>query len=264
MKKAINNALIKFTGHRIQKATRPAPVAAIKPAAKKPAEPPLPRFYDSDAAATINQVRPRTMTAHAKLWGLIEATRFIARHGIEGDIVECGVWRGGSIQAVALTLASLGSTSRHLHLFDTFEGMPPPGLEDRRWDGAAAKDLLEASARDRPVWAHASLDDVRQGMSEVDYPDDRIHFHKGMVEDTIPAQAPDKIALLRLDTDWYASTLHELEQLYDRLVPGGLLIIDDYGYWKGSRQATDEFIAARGLTLFLAPLGSGRVAMKPL
>jgi UDP-N-acetylmuramate-alanine ligase len=76
----------------------------------------------------------------------------------------------------------------------------------------------------------ASLDDVRTGMGQVGYPSHRIHYHQGLVEETVPAQAPDRIAILRLDTDWYESTRHELEHLYPRLSPGGVLVIDDYGH----------------------------------
>ncbi len=250
----INRVMIKLTGYRFQKA--PDPNAAKKLS--------LPRHYDDEAKAIIRQVKPRTLTGVQKIYGLIEATRYVINSDIEGDIVECGVWRGGSMQTVALVLKSLGASDRSIHLFDTFEGMPPPGEEDRRFDGETAETLLEKGTRDQAIWAYATLDDVKEGIREVDYPADRVHFHQGMVEETIPDQAPEKIAILRLDTDWYASTIHELDHLYDRLTPGGILIIDDYGFWKGSRQATDEFTAKRGLRLFLSPLGSGRIAIKPL
>ena len=108
-------------------------------------------------------------------------------------------------------------------------------------DSVAADQLLEQHDQSHPVWANAGLEDVRQGMSETGYPEERVHFVQGMVEDTIPNHAPDRIAVLRLDTDWYASTRHELEHLYPRLVPGGVLLLDDYGYWEGSRRATEEY-----------------------
>jgi O-methyltransferase len=203
------------------------------------------------------------MTNHQKLMGLILATRYVVEHNIPGDIVECGVWRGGSMQAAALTLLGLGNTERHLHLFDTFEGMPPPGENDVRIDGSSAQDLLEKHDRSHNVWAVAGLDDVKKGMAEVGYPTEQVHFHQGMVEDTIPGAAPETIAILRLDTDWYESTRHELEHLYDRLSPGGVLIIDDYGHWEGSRRATEEFISKTGEALLLLPLASGRIAVKP-
>jgi O-methyltransferase len=219
--------------------------------------------FDSAATAVIDRVRPRTMTHPEKLFGLILATRYVTQRGIPGGIVECGVWRGGSMQAAALTLLEGGDTSRELHLYDTFEGMTPPEEVDRRADGRSAADLLATSSLESNVWAVATLDDVRAGMAEVAYPSERVHFHPGKVEDTIPGEAPESVAILRLDTDWYASTRHELEHLYDRLSPGGVLIIDDYGYWEGSRRATEEFLAQSGAPLLLLPLRDGRIAVKP-
>jgi O-methyltransferase len=85
---------------------------------------------------------------------------------------------------------------------------------------------------------------------------------KGLVEETVPDQAPSQISLVRLDTDWYESTKHELEHLYERLTPGGVLIIDDYDYWEGSRKAVDEFMAETGARLLLVPIDTGRIAIK--
>jgi hypothetical protein len=113
------------------------------------------------------------------------------------------------------------------------------------------------------VWAYASLEDVQEGLAAIPYPSGRIHYVKGKVEDTIPEQAPEQISILRLDTDWYASTKHELEQLYDRLSPGGVLLIDDYGWWRGSRQAVDEFLEETGARLLLLRMAEGRIAIKP-
>lgn len=222
--------------------------------------------YDDTLRRTIDTVRPRTMTSPLKVAALIEATRYVVRTGVPGSIVECGVWRGGSMQSVALTLLSLQETTRDLLLFDTFDGMPPPTEEDSRTtpEGSrSAAEMLAESSRDSKLWAVAGLEDVREGMRETGYPTDRISYHPGLVEDTIPGQAPGSIALLRLDTDWYASTRHELEHLYDRLSPGGVLLIDDYGDWDGARQATDEWLERTGEPLFLVPMGSGRLAVKP-
>jgi hypothetical protein len=223
----------------------------------------VPAYYDAAARAVIERVRPRTMTQPEKLFGLILATRYVVANGIQGDVVECGVWRGGSMQAAALTLLECADVTRELHLYDTFEGMTPPQDVDRRLDGKSAAELLDANDRDSRVWGVATLDDVKAGMTEIGYPNERIHFHPGPVEDTIPREAPGSVAILRLDTDWYASTLHELEHLYDRLNPGGVLIIDDYGYWEGSRKATDEFLERIGERLLLSPIADGRIAVKP-
>lgn len=167
------------------------------------------------------------------------------------------------MQACAKTLLSLGETDRDLYLFDTYEGMTPPTAEDLRRDGRPAQELLDAQGKDRPIWAVASLEDVRAGFEQVPYPEDRVHYVRGKVEDTVPEQAPEQISILRLDTDWYASTKHELTHLYSRLVSGGVLLIDDYGYWQGSRQAVDEFLEETGEQLLLLRMDEGRIAVKP-
>jgi hypothetical protein len=220
------------------------------------------KFHDSEARATMHAVADWTMTSKSRIFALIVAVRYLVDQAVAGDVVECGVWRGGSMQVVARTLLERGESDRALHLFDTFEGMPPPTVEDRRIGGPPASELLAGRAHTENIWAIADLDDVRAGMARTGYPPARIHYHRGLVQETIPAQAPERIALLRLDTDWYASTRHELDHLYDRLVPGGVLIIDDYDYWEGSRQATDEFLATTGHRLLLVPVDTARVAVK--
>jgi hypothetical protein len=267
LRTTVNDALRRTTGYQLTRAkaapTKPAATAKAPTPAAPAAAPAFPADYDDVAQRIITEVRPWTMTSREKLFGLVSAVRYVESHGIPGDVVECGVWRGGSMQAAAKTLLELGSTSRHLYLFDTFEGMPPPTEEDLRQDGKAAADLLAALPKTAGIWAHASLEDVQDGFAAVPYPAERVHFVAGMVEDTVPAQAPEAIAVLRLDTDWYASTRHELEQLYPRLSPGGVLIIDDYGWWQGSRKAVDEYVEQTGARLLLLRIDEGRIAVKP-
>lgn len=113
------------------------------------------------------------------------------------------------------------------------------------------------------AWAIASLDDVKRNVRLTRYPEERITFVKGPVEQTLNATAPDHIAVLRLDTDWYESTKAELDHLYPRLAIGGVLIIDDYGHWQGARRAVDEYFAARGEHPFLHRTDyTGRVMIK--
>ncbi|MFZ4266111.1 TylF/MycF/NovP-related O-methyltransferase [Streptomyces arboris] len=283
---AVNGVLQQLTGYQLRRVTvpaartapaeslaasAPAPAApkpeakepaARKPPAKKPS-PAFPEDYDDEARDIIRAVKPYSMTSPERLNAFILATRYIARHNIPGDIVECGVWRGGSMQACARTLLSVGEDERELYLFDTYEGMTPPTAEDLRRDGRPAQELLDAQGKDRPIWAVASLEDVQAGFENVPYPKERVHYVQGRVEDTVPEQAPEQIAILRLDTDWYASTKHELEHLYSRLVSGGVLLIDDYGYWQGSRQAVDEFLDKTGERLLLLRMDEGRIAVKP-
>ncbi len=223
------------------------------------------RFPDVDRRVVdiFNRVKPYTMTSPERVFALCDAVRYVAAAGIEGAVVECGVWRGGSSMAAALMLRELGAADRDLHLFDTFEGMSAPTEHDRRAGGPAAADLLAASGKDAKVWAYSPLDEVRANLQSTGYPMERVHFVQGKVEDTIPEHAPDKIAILRLDTDWYESTRHELEHLFPRLAVGGVLIIDDYGAWEGARRAVDEFIDAQKVRILLNRIDeTGRVGVK--
>lgn len=221
---------------------------------------------DPAEEATLKAVAPYTMTSRERVLSLIDATTYVAKNRIPGAVVECGVWRGGSTMAAALTLLGNGDTTRDLYLFDTFEGMPPPTDADVDHAGATADAQLKATAPGTGVWCYAGLDDVRTNIASTGYPEARVHYVKGKVEDTIPGGAPAMIALLRLDTDWYESTKHELEHLFPRLVPGGVLIIDDYGFWKGARRATDEYFAAHPeVPLLLHRIDfTGRMAVKQL
>ena len=226
---------------------------------------PLPPHIDNAAAETIATARPATMTSVDALFSLIESTRYVVRRGIPGAFVECGVWRGGSMVAVALTLQQLGITDRDLWLYDTFEGMTEPAGRDVLLADTAtrAADLLAASpvADGDNIWCYSTLEQVQAAMAATGYPADRIHYVRGRVEDTIPGTAPDLVALLRLDTDWYESTWHELRHLMPRMAPGGVLIVDDYWYWRGCRQAVDEYLAATGLPLLLTPVHITAVAV---
>lgn len=198
------------------------------------------------------------MTSPERIYGLIQAVRYIVAADIPGAIVECGVWRGGSMMAVALTLQSLNAR-RELFLFDTFEGMPPPTEVDRDFRGVAAAEIFRSFAKRRERWCAASLEEVRANIESTGYC--YVQFIKGRVEDTIPVRAPQSIALLRLDTDWYESTKHELTHLYPRVMRGGVLIVDDYGHWQGSRKATDEYFAQSPILLNRLDY-TGRIAVK--
>jgi hypothetical protein len=256
-KRALNAALTRATGYELVRAGMATPPRASDRGRRAPAR------FDPQARDIIRAVRPRTMTAPEKLFALIVATRYVTDHAIPGAVVECGVWRGGSMQAVARTLLARGVLDRDLHLFDTFEGMPPPTARDRRPDGKLASELLASRPRTQKVWAVAGLEDVRAGMAETGYPAERVHLHRGRVEDTLPSQAPDEIALLRLDTDWHQSTKHELEHLYHRVPSGGIVIFDDYGFWQGAREAVDEFLDRTRAPVLLVPVASGRIRVKP-
>jgi hypothetical protein len=203
--------------------------------------------------AIITRVSPFTMTSPARLEGLLSATDYVLRTGLPGAFVECGVWKGGSMMAVILRLLERGVTDRDLYLYDTFEGMTEPTGEDVSDYSPPALDTWKrAQDKQERAWdgffneTTFNEDSVRQRLLETGYPSERVHFVRGKVEDTIPRVCPEQIAVLRLDTDWYQSTLHEMHHLYPHLQTGGVLIIDDYGHWKGCRQAVDEYFAEPG------------------
>jgi O-methyltransferase len=215
----------------------------------------------------INAVRPYTMTSAARVWALVNAIQYISGNRIEGDICECGVWRGGSSMAAALKLKSLGDI-RKLWLYDTFAGMSEPTAHDKVTQKAASA-YGEWRKHQRGTtlneWCFAPLDDVRRNMQSTGYPIDLVSCVVGKVEHTlnVPANIPDRIALLRLDTDWYESTKVELEALYDKVSPGGVVIIDDYGHWDGTRRAVEEFFASRPRKMLLDRIDhAGRLGVK--
>jgi O-methyltransferase len=206
-----------------------------------------------------DRVRPMTMTSVARMYALWSAVGHVHANGIPGDIVECGVWKGGSSMLAALTLQELGATERRLWMYDTYEGMPEPVAVD----GEQADQVYRAG-RGELAFAYSSFDEVRANMAATMWPDDQLVMVRGKVEDTIPETVPASIAILRLDTDWYESTKHELLHLYPRLEPGGVLIIDDYGYWAGARTAVDEWLASVDDPPLLVRLDdTGRMAVKP-
>lgn len=222
---------------------------------------PVPAYEDMgpEFAADYAHAAEFTMSSRERMFALWLAVRYITAANIPGDVVECGVWQGGSSMLAA---AALRHNPRTLWLYDTFEGMPAPSDKDRNWTGETAADRLAAQDRtEGPDWAYATLADVQANMRSTGYPAEHIRFVEGMVEDTIPAQLPETIALLRLDTDWYESTRHELEQCWPRLSPGGVLIVDDYGHWQGARQATDEYFAGKPVLLNRIDY-TGRIAVK--
>ena len=213
--------------------------------------------YQAKDLSIISAVSPYTMTSNERIQALIDAVRYLVANSIAGAFVECGVWKGGSVMAMALTLIEMQRADRELYLFDTFTGMTTPGVEDVDYLGQDAARILDE------VKCVASEEEVEQAMFSIGYERSLIHFVKGPVEETVPDRAPDTIALLRLDTDWYGSTRHELEHLYDRVPSGGVLILDDYGFWQGARDAVDESLDRTGARLLLAPMASGRIAVKP-
>lgn len=221
-------------------------------------------FSDTDNQI-IESVRPYTMTSPLRVYALIEAVRYVIENKIPGSIVECGVWKGGSMMAVAKTLMQLNYHEKDLYLFDTFEGMTEPKEIDISNTSLRATKIFHKTKINESSsnWCRAPLDEVQKFMHNTGYDKKKIHFIKGMVENTIPEKAPEEISILRLDTDWYESTKHEMNHLFPRISRGGVLIIDDYGFWKGARKAVDEYIRQNEIQILLNRIDeTGRIGVK--
>jgi O-methyltransferase len=209
--------------------------------------------------------KPYTMTTVERMYSLYKAVEYIIRNNIKGNFVECGVWRGGSSMLIAATLKKFNVTDRKIYLYDTFEGMSMPTEKDVNLTGRTAADLMRSSEKSdsSTVWCYADMNDVDVNMKKTGYPFENIHLVKGKVEDTIPATLPEsQLALLRLDTDWYESTTHEMNHLYPLLTKNGVLILDDYGHWQGAKQAVDEYFTQKNISLLLNRIDyTGRIAI---
>jgi O-methyltransferase len=223
---------------------------------------PMPADFGPEEIAIIRAIQPFTMTSPERIFALIQGIRYIQKRAIPGSIVECGVWKGGSMAVTARALLEKNDVSRDLYLFDTFEGMTDPSSKDVDYSGVSASQVMKRDPGFK--CANAPLEEVKKLLYATGYPGERIHFVPGKVEDTIPACAPASIALLRLDTDWYESTRHELIHLFPRLATGGVIIIDDYGHWRGSRLACDEYFEQNRIPILLNRIDfTGRIALKP-
>jgi len=221
---------------------------------------------EDDTKEIFQCVQALTFSGIERVAALRQAVQYVVKHNIPGDIVECGVWKGGSMVVVSKTLIESNSTDRKLYLFDTFSGMTAPTQVDEDLRGADASHLLEATRNVKDsasVWAVAPLKSVKAVMQSAGYDPEKTVYVEGKVEDTIPAQAPAQIALLRLDTDWYESTYHELVHLFPRISVGGVLLIDDYGHWQGARRAVDQYLAEKNLRILLNRIDyTGRICIK--
>lgn len=216
----------------------------LVPAERREA-PHFPHFVDQEFKDLYGRWYRDTMVPWAALYMSYLAAKHVARQNVPGALVECGVFRGGCALMMAETLLLYGEDGdREIYLYDTFEGMPEPEEHDvnRMTGEPALGKYMTKKAADRYEWCLGTIETVAANVERSRYPKDKVHLVKGKVEDTIPGTVPEKIALLRLDTDWYASTIHEMNHLYGRLVRHGVLIVDDYGAWEGARKAVDEFL----------------------
>lgn len=227
--------------------------------------------FEDEATACISIIQHNTMLSKRRLVTLYQQVAYCERYAIPGAFVECGVWKGGAAGMMALANQQTGKVRRHLHLFDAFQEICEP---DDSVDGERAlrevRQFTGRTGHDKGVLqpltgiydflgGPGTLAENRQLLENtIGYPAEFLHYHVGWFQETLPAdhETIGPIAILRLDGDWYASTKVCLEYLFDKVVKGGIVIIDDYGTYEGCRRAVDEFIKLKQIQAYLAPIDS--------
>ncbi len=221
---------------------------------------------ENEAISSIKIIRNNTMLPYVNLLTLFEQVAYCENKNIEGDFVECGVWKGGAIGLMALANLNYGTKKRNLHLFDVFSEICAPDINvDGTKAIAEVKNILGDKAKTngeleplKGIYDNyggpGTLEENQKLLEEIiNYPSENIFYHKGWFSETVPVDSKEigKIAILRLDGDWYASTKICLDNLYDKVVDGGFIIVDDYGCYEGCRKAVDEFMLERNIQAFM-------------
>ncbi len=184
----------------------------------------------------IDICKQYSMISRERFLNNIQSVKYIEEKEIPGDIVEIGVWKGGSILSMMLEYKKTSKMKRTIHLYDTFEGMTPSTTDDKDFNNISADHIIEKNPFFRCI---GTLEEVKRNISQ--HVDIIPEYHVGDILQN--SYVPEMIALLRLDTDWYESTKYELDTFYEYVSPGGIIIIDDYGHWKGCKKAVDEFLS---------------------
>ena len=221
--------------------------------------------YEKELASKILR-SGMTMVSMERLSATLLAIKYVCEAGVDGDFVECGVWKGGN-SILAANLFGRYKQRRKVWCFDTFKGMTEPSEDDRYNDdlSLAHNDFLAHQRDDHNAWCYSPLAEVKSNFLAYDLPLEDVVFVEGDICVTLLEESnlPTSISVLRLDTDWYESTKVELEVLYPWLSPGGVIIVDDYGYWSGAKKAVDEYFASRRIKLFFQYTdATGRAAIK--
>jgi hypothetical protein len=213
-----------------------------------------------------------TLVSWERLLATLMSCKYILDNNLDGDFVECGVWRGGN-SIIAKGIFEMYHSNKKVYMYDTFQGMTTPTEEDveLRNGGVTAKQLLAKDKLDKTknwtpkgnVWAYASIDDVKSNFTRFGLSLDNVEFVQGDVVQTLEKTIPGKISVLRIDTDWYESTKKEMEVLYKQIVTNGVFMVDDYGHWGGSKKAVDEYFEENGRRPFLQYIDyTGRLGIK--
>ncbi len=225
--------------------------------------------YADRGLEAVKLTQNNSMMPHINLFTLYEQAAYCEKENIRGAFVECGVWKGGAVGIMAKANMDFGKERRQIHLFDSFDDICPPVAEI---DGVkAVEDMKQYSKMGDEAVMNGQLEPVKGFYNafgghgtinickellenKINYPSDYIHYHKGWFQDTLPVNHKqiDQIAILRLDGDWYDSVKICLDYLFEKVVTGGLVVIDDYGYYDGCTKAVDEFLEKKGIKTFLS------------
>jgi O-methyltransferase len=221
--------------------------------------------FEEEATACIHVVRDNTMLSKRSLVTLYQQVAYCEKNGVPGAFVECGVWKGGAMGMMALANMQKGGFRRHLHLFDAFQEICEPDAtvdgeramrEVKKYTGSGHyKGILQPLAGIYDyLGGPGTLGENKQLLEKtIGYPIEFLHYHVGWFQQTVPTvhESIGPIAILRLDGDWYVSTKVCLEYLFKNVVKGGIVIIDDYGYYEGCRGAVDEFLLSRKIKIYM-------------
>jgi hypothetical protein len=218
-------------------------------------------FYNICNKESLNVSKERFLS-------LYQSVNYIYKNKVEGDLVECGVFMGGSAMMMCYAMnefKKINDNNKKLWLYDTYEGMANPSIYDENiLNQNATKELnnIKKTKNKKDIWAYSPLSYVKKNIQKTNIKNENVLFIKGLVEETLIAQKPKKISLMRLDTDFYESTKKELEELYPLLEVGGIIIIDDYGHWKGCKKAVDEYFENKKNIFFQQIDYSGLIGVK--
>jgi O-methyltransferase len=200
-----------------------------------------------------------------------DAVKYILNNNIEGDIVECGV-DNGNFEYIWINELLQQNQVRDIYLYDTFNGLTKPGEFDYTCENARIYKMKKEQVLEEWTshvinettnsWCYTPLNIVQNYLNSTGYPQEKLHYIVGDVMETLTQKEniPDKIAILRLDTDWYESSKIELEQLYNNVVIGGVIIFDDYYHWDGQRRATDDFFIKINVKYEFVNIGNSKTA----
>ena len=219
------------------------------------------KYYNICNKESLNVSKERFLS-------LYQSVNYIYKNNIPGDLVECGVFKGGSAMMMAYSMQEFNkdhNEEKKLWLYDTFEGMANPSVHDENILNQKATYELKKNKKkenQNDIWAYSPMSYVDKNIKKTGINQKNIVFIKGLVENTLLNIKPKKISLLRLDTDFYESTKKELEELYPLLEVGGVIIIDDYGHWKGCKKAVDEYFIDKKNIFFQQIDYSGLIGVK--